>query len=64
MGEHSHHNEQQLTRRAMLAVGEPVITKELYYTDVARMSLSAIRAVLSLLYDSEYQNQYLRDTTK
>lgn len=47
-------NEQQLIRRAMLAVGEPVITKELYYTDVARMSLSAIRAVLSLLYDSEY----------
>ena len=47
----------KLMCRATLAVGEPVINKEMYHTDVARMCLSAIRAVLSLLYDSESRTQ-------
>jgi len=45
-----------LTARSTLAIGEPVITKEMYYTDVAKMALSAIRAVLSLIYDSKSFN--------
>ena len=32
-------------------LGEPLITKDTWRTDLARMSLTAIRASLSLLYD-------------
>jgi len=37
----------------MASLGEPLITKETWTNDVSRLSLTAIRAVLSLLYDSE-----------
>jgi hypothetical protein len=34
-----------------IMLGEPLITKDTWRTDLARMSLTAIRASLSLLYD-------------
>jgi hypothetical protein len=34
-----------------IMLGEPIITKDTWRTDLARMSLTAIRASLSLLYD-------------
>jgi hypothetical protein len=36
---------------AALELGEPMITKDLYHCDLAKMGLSAIRAILSLIYD-------------
>lgn len=32
-------------------IGEPLITKDTWQSDLARMALTAIRACLSLLYD-------------
>jgi hypothetical protein len=34
-----------------IMLGEPLITKDTWRTDLARMSLTAVRASLSLLYD-------------
>ena len=34
-------------------LGEPLITKEHWQTELAKLALSSIRANLSLLYDSE-----------
>lgn len=41
----------RLTGRITLTLVEPLITVDLYQTDIAKMGLSAIRAVLSILYD-------------
>lgn len=43
-----------LIDRITLALGEPVINKDMVHSECAKMCLSAIRAVLSLLYDSEF----------
>lgn len=40
-----------LTYRVTIMIGEPLITKDTWQSDLARMALTAIRACLSLLYD-------------
>lgn len=37
--------------RVTVMIGEPLITKDTWESDLARMALTAIRASLSLLYD-------------
>jgi hypothetical protein len=43
-----------VTHAATMALGEPLITNDSWMHDISRVALSAIRAVLSLLYDSEW----------
>lgn len=42
-----------ITHAASIALGEPLISSDSWTHDMARMCLAAIRAVLSLLYESE-----------
>ena len=44
--------------RAAMLLCEPLITKETWTTDLARVGLAAIRAVLSLLYDSKLEADF------
>jgi hypothetical protein len=46
-----------MTHGATIALGEPLVTKEHWTNDIARVALSAVRAILSLLYDSECNPQ-------
>ena len=40
--------------RAMLMLGEPLVDKDNWTNEMMRLSLSGIRAILSLLYESEW----------
>lgn len=46
-----------MTHGATISLGEPLVTKEHWTNDIARVALSAVRAILSLLYDSECEPQ-------
>jgi hypothetical protein len=46
-----------MTHGATISLGEPLVTKEHWTNDIARVALSAVRAILSLLYDSECESQ-------
>ena len=49
-----------LILRAMASLAEPLITKDMWTNEISRLSLSAIRAVLSLLYDSRCSDRVVR----
>ena len=39
----------------MASLGEPLVNKDTWGNDVSRLALTAIRAILSLLYDSMWR---------
>lgn len=42
-----------ITHASSISLGEPLVDSDSWTHDMARMSLAAVRAVLSLLYESE-----------
>jgi hypothetical protein len=50
-----------ITHASSISLGEPLVDSDSWTHDMARMSLAAVRAVLSLLYESEYKGCMVED---
>lgn len=47
-----------LAHATSIALGEPLVTRDTWQHDLATMGLGSIRAILSLVYDSEYASTW------